>query len=171
MRCGSKLISTGMKKADVWFRCGEPLWRDAYNEEWYDTRDDFFLPHQAEHEVWAYNLGPTQLLRYLHFVNGNLQTIEIGERGFTEGALGNRGCQLDQLHEGIHKFDVIRRCGEPDFTDRHYDKRAFTRDGMTRSYAITVDEWTYNFGPNRFTATIIFENGRLADVRRGERGE
>lgn len=170
-RCGSKLVSTGMKKADVWFRCGEPVWRDKFTDEWYDTRDDFFLPHMAEQEVWVYNFGPTQLLRYLRFENGTLQSIETGDRGFTEGAIGNRGCQVDELKDGMYQFDVIRRCGEPDFTDERQEKRALSKDGLTRSYAINVEEWTYDFGPNRFTVTIMFENGRVTDVSRGERGQ
>lgn len=171
MRCGTKLINTGMKKADVWLRCGEPWWRDEYDEAWHDSRDGYFLPHRSEHEIWAYNFGPTQLLRYLHFLNGTLQSIETGEHGFTAGATGNRACQLDQLQDGMHKIDVVRRCGKPDFTDRRHDQRSFASGGMTRSYAITVDEWTYNLGPTRFLTTLVFENGRLTDIQRGERGQ
>jgi len=29
----------------------------------------------------------------------------------------------------------------------------------------TFEEWTYNFGPRRLMQVVVFENGRLVDVK------
>jgi hypothetical protein len=165
------VISTGAKKAEVLLRCGEPAWRDEYQEEWYESGADLFIPHAAEEQVWVYNFGPTQFLRYLTFRNGVLQTIETGEHGFVEGPSGAHSCDLDLLKAGMHKFDVLQRCGQPTFQDKHRETRTISAQSTVRTYNIMVEEWTYNFGPQRFLGSVIFENGRLTDVQRGERGQ
>lgn len=35
---------------------------------------------------------------------------------------------------------------------------------------ITVEEWTYNFGPDKFIRIFTFRNGKLVDIRTGGHG-
>jgi hypothetical protein len=58
--------------------------------------------------------------------------------------------------------DLALKCGKPTFSDRRIEKR----DGEH----ITVEEWTYNFGPYHFTPTFRFENGRLVSILIGDYG-
>lgn len=30
---------------------------------------------------------------------------------------------------------------------------------------ITVEEWTYNLGPDQFTRIVVLKNGRVAEIR------
>jgi len=85
------------------------------------------------------------------------------------------------------KFDVLRKCGEPDYIDSWEEERAvrgYGRSEMPRSGGIPetqvpmisiihvrVEKWSYNFGPNRFMQVLRFENGKLIDIETGEYGD
>ena len=78
-------------------------------------------------------------------------------------------CGNNLVLEGSYKFDVLQRCGEPNFQDsrtvfRSIELRSL---GVTTSQwvPVTVDEWYFNFGPNRFVALLVFENGRLVAIK------
>ena len=84
-------------------------------------------------------------------------------------------------------FDVLRKCGEPDYIDRWEEERAvrgYGRFEMPRSGGIPetqvpvvsvihvqVERWTYNLGPNRFMQVLRFENGKLVDINTGDYGD
>ncbi len=74
------------------------------------------------------------------------------------------GNKLVDIGDRAHK--VFQRCGDPDFVDS-YEKPIVTYSyapGSNYNYVhgfIHVDVWTYDFGPNRFTKELIFENGVL----------
>ncbi|HYE35800.1 DUF2845 domain-containing protein [Methylocaldum sp.] len=69
---------------------------------------------------------------------------------------------------GDYKLQVLSKCGEPIFTDSRIEFRVVRLYGsgleFERYVPVTIDEWTYNFGPNRFVQLLRFENGRLVDV-------
>jgi len=69
---------------------------------------------------------------------------------------------------GDYKLEVLRKCGEPLFTDSRIEYRAIRLYGsgleLERVVPVIIDEWTYDFGPNRFVRLLRFENGRLVDV-------
>jgi hypothetical protein len=85
------------------------------------------------------------------------------------------------------KFDVLRKCGEPDYIDSWEEERAvrgYGRFEMPRSGGIPetqvpivsvihvqVERWTYNLGPNRFMQVLRFENGKLVDIDTGDYGD
>jgi uncharacterized protein DUF2845 len=79
-------------------------------------------------------------------------------------AADDRGCfcgpRLVEVGESMG--NVALKCGKPTFSDRRIEKR----DGEH----ITVEEWTYNLGPYRFTPTFRFENGRLVSISIGDYG-
>ena len=181
MRCGSKIVSVGDRKIEVVARCGEPSWKEERAEE---TEERVF--RSGEHkslldersvvttiEEWVYNFGPTQLLYFLRFRNGVLSDIETGGYGYTEGRPADPGvqCTSESLAKGRRKVEVIRYCGEPASVDVREEERARTvfdkRSKRTTELrkTVTVEEWTYNFGPNRLLYVFTFENGKVVDVK------
>jgi len=85
---------------------------------------------------------------------------------------------------GDRKYDVLRKCGEPSYVEvweqvrirRDFGFRLFeTGVGWDRwplflKEFITVEEWEYNLGSNRFIRYLRFENGRLIRITEGDYG-
>jgi len=67
MRCGNQLVTLGAPEFDVIDKCGDPDWVQS-SSYW--------------REVWAYDYGPGKFVRYLTFVNGRLQRIQVGGYGW-----------------------------------------------------------------------------------------
>jgi hypothetical protein len=78
---------------------------------------------------------------------------------------------------------VRSRCGEPNAADRRVEtRRVATRvsvpcgDGKRCSRTdeviveVTIDQWTYDLGRQRFVRYLTFENGKLRDVETGDYG-
>lgn len=61
------------------------------------------------------------------------------------------------------RAEVELKCDPP--TSR--DRRIETTPGLR---VVTVDEWFYNFGPQRFVRTLTFENGKLVRIEVGDYG-
>lgn len=72
------------------------------------------------------------------------------------------------VNTGDYKFEVLRKCGEPVFTDSRIELRVVRLYGpgleLGQYVPVMIDEWTYDFGPNRFVQLLRFENGRLVDI-------
>ena len=100
-------------------------------------------------------------------------------------------CSNNLITEGTSRFKVLSQCGEPDYKDIRFEKRIkrdYYRDlfmsEQLRWYRekelyrepylaveeILIEEWTYNLGPTRFIRYLIFENGRLVDIKTGDYG-
>ena len=75
---------------------------------------------------------------------------------------------------GDRNHDVLRKCGEPDEREERPEKRYFRvfREGgfFEVLQEVTVEQWTYNLGPNMFIRILRFENGRLVEIETGEYG-
>jgi hypothetical protein len=100
-------------------------------------------------------------------------------------------CKNSLITVGDTKYEVINRCGEPDYKDFRVEKRImrdFYRDlfisGIVDMYSerrlyrepryaveeVIVEEWIYNLGPTRFLRYLVFENGRLVNISTGDYG-
>ncbi len=172
-RCGTRIVSVGDAKAEVLLRCGAPDWRDDWSEQLIET-----LTPATERritiarEVWLYDLGPTAFQRILTFENGRLNDIATGERGGVAVDASAGDCAFDTLAAALTQYEVLQRCGAPFFSDARHEETLLVLDEQSRRVIQKrVDEWTYNLGPNQFMRILIFENGRLTQVRRGARGE
>jgi hypothetical protein len=67
--------------------------------------------------------------------------------------------------------DVVAKCGNPDFRDSHQEEVIQRLDAVTKQKVyITVEEWTYNLGPNQFMRIVVLKNGRVAEIRTGNYG-
>ncbi len=90
-------------------------------------------------------------------------------------------CGNKLVDTGDSQFKVYKLCGEPAFVK----KRTIHRSGLPRTQYIWLDnsfsdnellfhqrshvevlveEWTYNFGPNRFIRQIRFEDGIVVKI-------
>lgn len=105
----------------------------------------------------------------------------------TAGA-GDFRCGTRLVSEGDTKFEVLEKCGQPDFVDVRHESR-IKRDFFERSFErrdlddperyrfplfvvedVEIEEWTYNLGSQRFIRYLTFENGRLVDIKVGDYG-
>ncbi|MDZ7699792.1 MAG: DUF2845 domain-containing protein [Deltaproteobacteria bacterium] len=90
-RCSGKIISVGDMREYVLDKCGKPTQVEYRTEiassgalQRYPERHEEFryLMREIEVEVWTYNLGSTQFIRYLIFKNGRLTHIKTGDYGY-----------------------------------------------------------------------------------------
>ncbi len=85
-------------------------------------------------------------------------------------------CQGDIIDIGDSKVDVYRKCGEPIFKDSYCEKipvRIKRKDGGwdTVETCENVDVWTYNPGKGQFWTNLHFKEGKLREMRYGDRVE
>lgn len=78
LRCDTDLVSRGMTPVEVFERCGDP----EFEQAWTDFRYPGRFVRVAE---WSYNLGDNRFRRLLTFENGRL--IRIETRGKPAGGL------------------------------------------------------------------------------------
>lgn len=72
------------------------------------------------------------------------------------------------IHDGDTFAEVLSICGEPQF--RNESAVVLRRINQFESVAIPVEEWTYDFGPNKFIQFLRFEGGRLRRITHGSYG-
>lgn len=78
-------------------------------------------------------------------------------------------CGHRLVHRGDHAIQVLKKCGEPTYEDHRVEYRVVRLQNpalaLERLEPVNVDEWTYDFGSNRFMRVLLFENGRLVDIQ------
>jgi hypothetical protein len=100
-------------------------------------------------------------------------------------------CGNALITEGTSRFEVLARCGEPDYKIARFEKRIkrdyyrdlfmaerwrwyreeeLYREPYLAVEEVLIEEWTYNLGPTRFIRYLIFENGKLVDIKTGDYG-
>jgi hypothetical protein len=117
--------------------------------------------------TWVLALGVTA---------GMSTNAKSGPSGFRCPATGRL------ISVGQSQVEVRNRCGEPDETRPSVDVRT-VRETVRRwvngvahevtvehTIEVPVDEWTYDFGRNRFIQFLHFEYGRLISVLEGGKG-
>lgn len=164
MRCDGQVIKTGDRSFDVQRKCGEPTYRDEWDEYLYDH--GYPVAHT---EQWYYNFGPSRLVHVLAFRNGQLTRIDTDGYGF-DRAGGD--CRAGDIFTGMSQYTLLASCGNPDSSERRYELRSFPRQDGRRTYPMTVrvDEWIYNFGPSSFIRIVTLINGRVDEIETGDRG-
>ena len=73
-------------------------------------------------------------------------------------AVPSYSCGTRQVSPGARKLELIGACGEPALADRRVEGD------------VTVDEWSYNFGPYQPIAIFRFEDGVLRSIELGDYG-
>ena len=83
-------------------------------------------------------------------------------------------CKGDIVEVGDAKIDVYRKCGEPVLKDSYCERIPIKIKQIDGSYTIVeqchnVDVWTYNPGKGQFWTNLYFSEGRLREMRYGDR--
>ncbi len=170
--CGGRIISTGDTKAEVIMKCGEPAGKDSRTEERIEKIDaDTKRKVTITIDEWTYDLGPDTLIRVLTFADGRLVDIREAGYGSADTKRPEKRCDERYSDIGATKAEVLLRCGEPSWKEERREEILETIDAATkRKVTITVEEWTYNFGPDKFVRVFQFRNNRLVDIRTGGYG-
>jgi hypothetical protein len=72
---------------------------------------------------------------------------------------------------GLRNSEVLQKCGVPTRQDTRTERFVLRIGcGASVEQEVDVDEWFYDFGPRRFTRTLIFHDGRLVATERGGYG-
>jgi hypothetical protein len=104
----------------------------------------------------------------------------------SEAKADSLSCDGKIASSGDSTYEVRVACGEPDDAVRHVEYRTVrvrvpapcrVEHGcrrcdveVERTVELQVDDWTYDFGSNRFIEFLRFEDGRLVSVREGSYG-
>jgi hypothetical protein len=91
-------------------------------------------------------------------------------------------CQDRLVRPGASMYDVRALCGPPDQVDQRSEFRTVRRPGrvpcavgwcstvVEDSVEVPIEEWTYDFGKQRFLQYLTFEAGHLIRIRAGGYG-
>ena len=80
-------------------------------------------------------------------------------------------CEGGIISTGDRSIDVLAKCGPPDSKESHQEELSERLNDNTKQKAfVTVEEWTYNFGPTKFMRIIVLKNGVVANIRLGNYG-
>ncbi len=81
--------------------------------------------------------------------------------------------------EGDSKFDVIRKCGSPDYQEESGSvssgefgttRQKGTKQGGFTSSTESVEKMYFNCGRGRFIKILTFRGGTLITIQEGDRG-
>jgi hypothetical protein len=103
----------------------------------------------------------------------------------SHGMASDFSCGSKIITIGDYRYDVLRKCGEPshvevweevrlrgDFGPGLFETRiGFHRSPLFLTGPVTVEEWVYNLGSNRFIRYLRFENSRLIRITDGDYGD
>lgn len=94
---------------------------------------------------------------------------------FSLPARADLRCGTKLVAEGAPIPEVRDSCGEPTTAERRVERTASAsvgKDGSVTIHSgeITVDEWSYDFGPHEFVQYLRFVNGTLVSIVRGNYG-
>lgn len=83
-------------------------------------------------------------------------------------------CGSALVEKGDRRIEVLQKCGEPASVDEWDEVHRIppSRYGLSRRglEQVRIEEWTYNFGPQRFLQIYRFENGEVTDMKFGGYG-
>ena len=171
--CDGGIVSSGDAAVDLLIKCGQPDWKESHREEFTDR----LAPGLKQRtyvtvEEWTYNFGPQQLLRIVTLRNSVVTGIRTGQYGpLRDREPAGPACDDRIISTGDTKGEVLAKCGEPFYRTSHDEElREQFEETRSRKVVVTVEEWTYNFGPQRFLRIITFRNGKVVDIRTGQYG-
>jgi uncharacterized protein DUF2845 len=171
--CAGGIVSDGDTRMDLLMKCGEPDAKESHDEVISDrpgpgVRRKLFITV----EEWTYNFGPGQFMRIVTLKNGTVSDIRTGNYGSNRSSKPDqRECGERIVSIGDSKSDVLAKCGEPAGKDSREEAQSeLPGAGTMRRTYVTIEEWTYNFGPNRFVRIFTFRNGIVTDIRTGGYG-
>lgn len=135
-------------------------------------------------ETWGSTMRTVSWSRGSTFATGVLSLVALALSSASNvRADDSLRCNQKLVTLGNSPYDVQSLCGPPDFTQHRVERRAVRNQvrgecavgvSCSSSYfdsvEIAIDEWTYDFGSNRFVQYLVFESGKLIAVRSGDYG-
>ena len=85
----------------------------------------------------------------------------------------------EQVCEGDSKFDVVRKCGKPDYEEESSQvttgqfgstRERGAKEGGFSSSTERIDKLYLNCGQGRFIKILTFRGGTLIKIEEGDRG-
>ena len=78
-------------------------------------------------------------------------------------------CAGGLVSVGDTKLDLLGKCGEPALVDPHTEERGRVQldaqqVATTRRAVVTVEQWTYDFGPSSFVQLVTLEGGKVIAI-------
>lgn len=170
--CSGGIVSSGDTSAVLFTKCGPPYGKDVRTEEVIDTSGKESTKTVVTIEDWTYNFGPDQFMRIVTVRNGVVTGVRTAQYGAPkDGAPAGPECGNRIISAGDTKSEVLIKCGEPFYKDSHQEElRERIDETSSRKVYVTIEEWTYNYGPQRFMRIITFRNGTVVDIRTGGYG-
>jgi hypothetical protein len=167
--CPGGIVSSGDSVVVLLNKCGQPDWKDSHQEEITGPLSGGLRQRTyVTVEQWTYNFGPQQLLRIVTIRNGTVAGIQTsGRYGFSKDEQPVKPeCGDHIISHGESEAEVLAKCGDPFYRTSHAEEiwEPMGASGF-RKVMVTVEEWTYNFGPQRLMRIITFRNGRVTNVR------
>lgn len=104
-------------------------------------------------------------------------------------------CDSFLIDVGMYKIEVLKKCGNPAMSAQRVERRRLGsgqyssnhippardlhsymhshshshshrhRSDYEQEIETQIEEWVYNFGPQRFMQLLVFENGRLSKIQ------
>ena len=108
------------------------------------------------------------LASYMLFTNLAVAGIRCGTQVINEGDSSQyveKVCGSPELKQ--QRFVIVTRGVEGNTTvsnGRRYRSSQNVEQYLEYSEQVIIDEWEYNFGPNRLKKKVIFENGRITSI-------
>jgi Protein of unknown function (DUF2845) len=170
--CGGSIVSVGDTNAEVIMKCGEPDWRESHKQSIVEKLEaDAKRKTFVTVEEWTYNFGPDVLMRIVTLKNGRVVDVRLGGYGYAKERSRQVPCSEQIVSLGDSAGDVTMKCGKPAWKEaREEELREKLDETKERKAFVTVEEWTYNFGPDKFIRIFTFKNGKLVDIRTGGYG-
>jgi len=187
IRCAGGIVSSGDSKLDLLAKCGPATLVER--EEVRRARVVSSGPPAAAAvvavaasasglETWTYDLGPNQLVRLVTLERGRVVRVETAGHGYTQAPermpFRATRCNPETVDEGDTKLELLATCGEPTLREAWEETRGSGVPTLAGSEAVavtvTVELWTYDFGPNRFIRHYLIESGRIVRIETGGYG-
>jgi len=111
---------------------------------------------------------------------GALAGVAVAASAHADGSLR---CKTRLISPGAAAYEVRSVCGTPDDTQSRTESRTIRRAVsvpcatgycsamVDETVTVNVEEWIYDFGPQRFIQFLTFESGKLINVRSGGYGK
>jgi hypothetical protein len=163
LRCGPRVISTGMLETQVQGACGAPFWTDEYSSlEIFGAGGPIEEQREINWQVWYYNFGSSSLMQRLTFRDGYLQKIESLGYGVDEiGA----SCVPALVARGLTTGELYARCGEPASRQRSDGALLRRVPGALFAHEDRREEWLYDDGSG-YLARYFITNSRVMGADR-----
>ena len=101
-------------------------------------------------------------------------SLPAGAGAVCMSCISHTGTSYTELAcEGDSRFDVMRKCGKPDYVEETESVTSGELGPRRRSFgAVTekVERLYYNCGSGRFVKVLVFRGGRLVSIEDGDRG-